>query len=116
MCIRDSLRNMPVNESRWESAHSSLLSTYRTNPISSRSVPRFVYDVNALGLNMDPRSSRFDKLGNLEISDFKRFYENKIQPRSILFSIVGDSSKIDMKSLEKLGRIERVEAKELFRR
>ena len=110
------LRKMPVNENRWESAHSSLISSYRTNPISSRAIPRFVYDVNALGLDIDPRVSRFKRLNELKISDFKNFYDHQIQPTPILFSIVGDSSKIDMDSLAKFGVIDRIEPDALFRR
>ena len=110
------LRKMPVSENRWSSAHSSLISNYRTNKISSRAIPRFVYDVNALGLDMDPRASRFEKLNSLKISDFKNFYDQQIKSNPILFSIIGDSSKIDMESLEKYGLIKRIEPDALFRR
>ena len=110
------LKDMPISENRWSSAHTSLLSTYRTNPISSRAIPRFVYDVDILGLNMDPRESRFQRLKNSQPKDFENFYIEKIQSRPILFSIVGDSEKIDLNALEKLGDLTRVKAKDLFRR
>ena len=42
------LEEMPINDTRWESAHTSLLSTYRTNPIGYRSTPSFVYGVKGL--------------------------------------------------------------------
>lgn len=112
----DLLREMPINKNRWRSAHSALLSTYRTNPTTSRSVPRFVYDVDALGLNIDPRKERFEKLNSANIESFEKFYTDKIQSKPILFSIVGDSGKIDMKELQKLGKVKQVEAKTLFRR
>ena len=32
----DLLDDMPINQTRWESAHTAILSTYRTNPIGSR--------------------------------------------------------------------------------
>ena len=44
------LKNMPLNQTRFDSALTSLLSNYRTNPITSRAIPRFVYDIHALGL------------------------------------------------------------------
>ena len=50
------------------------------------------------------------------MKEFANFYSEKIQSRPILFSIVGDSTKIDQSELEKLGTLTRVEAKDLFRR
>ena len=110
------LRQMPLNENRWASAHSSLLSTYRTNPLTSRSIPRFVYDVDALGLEMDPRKHRFEKLANASLESLSDFYTSKIQQKPILFSIVGDSEKIDMEALEQFGEVKSIKGFSLFRR
>jgi hypothetical protein len=110
------LKDMPLSTNRWSSAQTSLISTYRTNPIASRAIPGFVYDVDALGLKMDPRESRYQKLEAANMKDFANFYSEKIKSRPILFSIVGDSTKIDQSKLEKLGTLTRVEAKDLFRR
>lgn len=110
------LRQMPLNENRWASAHSSLLSTYRTNPLTSRSIPRFVYDVDALGLEMDPRKHRFEKLANASLESLSEFYTSKIQQKPILFSIVGDSEKIDMEALEQFGEVKSIKGFSLFRR
>jgi len=112
----DLLRKMPLSDTRWKSAHTSILSHYRTNPIPSRSIPRFVYDVDRLGLPIDPRAQRFEKLQGAKIGDFEDFYLQNIQPRPILFSIVGDSNRIDLAGLEKYGDITRVSPQELFNR
>ena len=110
------LKEMPVSNTRWSSAHASLLSAYRTNPITSRAIPKFVYDVDTLGLKIDPRESRFKNLSKAKIDGFEKFYQNKIKAKSILFSVVGDSTRIDMEALEKFGPFTQVTAKELFRR
>ena len=110
------LKEMPVSNTRWSSAHASLLSAYRTNPITSRAIPKFVYDVDTLGLKIDPRESRFKNLSKAKIDGFENFYQDKIKAKSILFSVVGDSTRIDMEALEKFGPFTQVTAKELFRR
>ena len=110
------LKEMPVSNTRWSSAHASLLSAYRTNPITSRAIPKFVYDVDTLGLKIDPRESRFKNLSKAKIDGFEKFYQDKIKTKSILFSVVGDSTRIDMEALEKFGPFTQVTAKELFRR
>ncbi len=110
------LKEMPISEPRWKSAYTSILSNYRTSPIASRSIPGFVYNVDALGLQMDPRRERFAKLEQENIQDFVDFYSSKIQSRPILFSIVGNSEKIDMKELEKFGKIKLLRPSTLFNR
>ena len=110
------LDEMPINQTRWDSAHAAILSAYRTNPISSRSIPGFVYDFNALALNEDPRSNRYDSLQKADIDSLRGFYEKEIQPKSILVSIVGDSIKIDLNELKKIGPLTEVKPQQLFNR
>ena len=110
------LDGMPINQTRWDSAHAAILSAYRTNPISSRSIPGFVYDFNALALKEDPRSNRYDSLQKADIDSLRGFYEKEIQPKSILLSIVGDSKKIDLNELKKIGPLIEVKPEQLFSR
>jgi predicted Zn-dependent peptidase len=110
------LENMPINDTRWESAHSSILSNYRTSPIPYRATAGYVYDINALGMNEDPRRNRFEKISTASIQILEEFYANSIKAKKKLLSIVGDSSKIDLKELEKIGPIRLVNKEELFTR
>jgi predicted Zn-dependent peptidase len=110
------LDNMPINQTRWDSAHSAILSAYRTNPISSRSIASFVYDFTALGLNQDPRSNRYKNLQEANIDTLSGFYEKEIKPKSILLSIVGDAEKIDLDELRKIGPLTEVKPEQLFNR
>lgn len=110
------LEDMPINENRWESAHASILSTYRTNPIGYRSTPSFVYDVRTLGLEMDPRKKRYEALRSAQIKLLTDFYNEEIKPKAKLLSIVGDSGKIDLEKLSEIGPITKVKAEDLFTR
>jgi len=110
------LEDMPINENRWESAHASILSTYRTNPIGYRSTPSFVYDVRTLGLDMDPRKNRYEALRSAQIKLLTDFYNEEIKPKAKLLSIVGDSGKIDLEKLAEIGPITKVKAEDLFTR
>ena len=110
------LKNMPLNQTRFDSALTSLLSNYRTNPITSSAIPRFVYDIHALGLADDPRITRYDKIKASTMADLKAFYLHKIKTRPIFFSIVGDSTKIDLLSLERFGKVIQINKNQLFNR
>jgi len=50
------------------------------------------------------------------IETLSEFYKNSIQPKAKLLSIVGDSSKIDLSELEKIGPVTRIKAEQLFTR
>jgi len=116
VAFMDLLENMPINQTRWESAHSSILSSYRTNPIPYRGTPGFVYDVTALGLSGDPRKNRFKIVEEADIKTLEEFYKNSIKPKAKLLSIVGDSRKIDLKELEKIGPVTLIQKEQLFNR
>jgi predicted Zn-dependent peptidase len=112
----DLLENMPLNHTRWESTHSSILSSYRTNPIPFRSTGGYVYDMKVLGLDKDPRENRFDILKAATSKTLKEFYEQTIKPKAKLLSIVGDSTKIDLAELEKIGPVIQIKSDQLFTR
>ncbi len=112
----DLLDDMPINQTRWESAHTAILSTYRTNPIGSRARPGYVYDFRALGLREDPRKNRFLSLEGAEMSSLREFYSEEIKPQNILISIVGDSQKIDLEKLQQFGPLTEIKVKQLFNR
>ena len=110
------LENMPINQTRWESAHSSILSTYRTTPLPYRGTAGYIYDIQALGHKEDPRKDRFERTSKASKKVLEDFYKNSIQPKSKLLSIVGDSSKIDLSELKKIGPIRTITKDQLFTR
>ena len=75
-----------------------------------------VYDVNALGLQGDPRKDRFEQMNNSTMETLSEFYQNSIKPKAKLLSIVGDSTKIDLAELEKIGPVTKINTEQLFTR
>ena len=112
----DLLDNMPINDTRWDSAHSAILSSYRTNPIGSRARPGYAYDIDLLGLDSDPRKTRYQQILASTSDSLKNFYESDIKPQNILISIVGDSEKIDLEKLKEFGPVTEIKVEKLFRR
>jgi hypothetical protein len=51
-----------------------------------------------------------------DIKTLEEFYNNSIKPKAKLLSIVGDSNKIDLKELEKIGTISLIKEEQLFNR
>lgn len=110
------LHHMPLNQNRWNSAQEALESAYRTNHVKFRHVPASVYDWTQLGLPQDPRKTRFPVIEGATLDTLKTFYQQQIQPRPILISIVGDPERIDLQALEKIGPLRKATQADLFTR
>ena len=59
---------------------------------------------------------RYESLQTAKINSLREFYEEEIQPKSILLSIVGDSNKIDLEELKKIGPVTEIQPEQLFNR
>ena len=92
----------------------SILISYRTNPIKSRSIAGFVSDYHNLGLKEDPRGNRYQTIQDTNIEDLRSFYQEQIQSKSILVSIVGDSEKSTLLNWKKLVRSPKLNQKIFF--
>ena len=69
-----------------------------------------------LKIKEDPRKNRYSFLEGANIKTLEDFYKNSIQPKTKLLSIVGDSKKIDLDELRKIGPLTVIKADQLFTR
>ena len=110
----DLMDNIPVSPERFEEARASILNRYRTNKISFRRVLGSVRSWERLGVPVDPRKSRFEKIQVAEMDDMLGFYGQNLKNRVKLISIVGDKNKIDLDALEKYGTVSEVGLEDIF--
>ncbi len=110
----DLLDNMPVTPERFEEARTSILNRYRTNKISFRRVLGSVRSWERLGIPVDPRKSRFERIQAAGMDDMLAFYGQNLKNRVKLISIVGDKNKIDLAALGKYGSINEVGLEDIF--
>ena len=106
--------DMPVTPERFEEARTSILNRYRTNKISFRRVLGSVRSWERLGIPVDPRKSRFERIQAAEMDDMLAFYGKNLKNRVKLISIVGDREKIDLAALEKYGSVSEVGLEDIF--
>ncbi len=110
----DLMDNIPVSPERFEEARASILNRYRTNKISFRRILGSVRSWERLGIPVDPRKSRFEKIQVAEMDDMLAFYGRNLKNRVKLISIVGDKNKIDIAALEKYGTVTEVGLEDIF--
>ncbi len=110
----DLFDEMPQSEERFEETSQAIINVYRTSPIGFRNVLGSVRGWERLGLDGDPREKRFAQVESAEMSSMLDFYSTHIKGKPKLVSIVGESSKIDLDALAKLGTVITVDEETIF--
>ena len=66
------------------------------------------------GYEKTPAEENLEKIENLTFDDIKKYYEEHIKGKKIAISVVGDPRQVDVKALEKYGKVVRLTPAKLF--
>ncbi|MCC6798129.1 MAG: insulinase family protein [Candidatus Hydrogenedentes bacterium] len=105
---------MPVSEDRFAISKQSLLNSFTSSRLGFREILGTVRSWERLGLQPDPRKSRYEQALNADSNLMVDFYKSNIAGKPKLISITGDKNKIDMEKLAKFGTIREVTQDEIF--
>jgi predicted Zn-dependent peptidase len=105
---------LPESPERFTAAKDSILNTYRTTRVGFRSVLDVVEAWERLGLPVDPRRGRYQKVLKAELPLVMRFHAERLRDRPKLISIVGDRSRINLEALKQLGDFRELPVDDLF--
>ena len=110
----DLLDNLPVSADRFRDAQKSVLNGYRTSRLGFRQVLGSARAWERLGVPVDPRRPRFEAIGKADIGTMLEFDRAHVKGRPKLISVVGDTSRMDMVRLGRLGEVIEVGLKDIF--
>jgi len=108
------INNMPVSEKAFGIAKDALLARLRTERITRFSVIDYFLEQEELGLKEDTRKQLFDAVQAMTLEDVVAYQQKNIKGRKYTTCILGRESDLDMKSLEKWGRIVRLTQEDIF--
>ena len=108
------INDMPVSENSFKIAKEALISTYRTERTTKSAVLEAYEKAEKLGLDYDINRDVYAKVKNYTIGDVVKFQQEVIKGRKFRTVILGRESDIDMKALEKFGKVTVVPVEELF--
>ncbi len=111
--ILELVRNIPMQPDRLVKAKQSSDARYRASRVDPRSVTGWVMAWDDLGLKGDPRSTYWKGVQKLDEAALAEF-AGRFAKGNVIISIMGDSARIDMKALGKLGKVRKVKVEELF--
>ncbi|MCK9255355.1 MAG: insulinase family protein [Bacteroidales bacterium] len=113
--IMDSLINkMPEKYGRMENIKSALLQSINSSKPSWRNLSTTVESWMLQYYKEDPRIAKFEIFNSIDFKNILVFYQNNIQKRPMLITIVGNKEKIDFKELEKFGKIIEIDKKQIL--
>ncbi|MDH7942251.1 insulinase family protein [Pseudohongiella sp. SYSU M77423] len=110
----DLIDNMPQSFERFADAYGSQINDYRTATTSARQVPGMVRAWQRLGYNSDPRPEQFAQLQSAGFEDMLQFQQNHVAGRPKFISIVGDTDRIDLEALSRLGTVQTLSVDDVF--
>ncbi len=105
---------MPEAEPLFNSARASVISQLQTERITKADVLYQYEAAKKMGLDYDLRRDVYEKSKTLTLAELKDFHAKHYQNRKYVFLVIGNEAALDMKVLEKLGKVNKLSLPELF--
>ncbi len=110
----DLLDNMPVSELNFDLAKTSLISEYRTSRVRKMSVINSYLTCEEAGLKESPAKANYNAIKNMTLNDVINFNKTYIKGQKHVVVVLGNKNEVDMKALEKYGKITTLSLEEIF--
>ncbi len=106
--------NMPESEITFDAAKNSLLNQIQTTRTTKTSIMFDYLAAKKRGLDYDIRKDVYTQVPGIRLKDIKNFQEENVKGRKHTILVLGDKDKIDMKVLEKYGKVKELSLEQVF--
>ena len=110
----DLLDNMPVSELNFNLAKESLIAQYRTNRVRKFGVISQFLSCELLGLKASPAKNDYNAIQKMTINDVTNFNKTYIKGQKRVVVVLGNKDEVDLKGLEKYGKVTTLSLEEIF--
>lgn len=108
------INNMPENADRIENIKSYMRQEALSSHPDFRDKAQYLRAYQRMGYQGDPAEENLAKIDALTFEDIVKFYEENIKGKPYCIGIMGNSKNIDLKKLEKYGKVVRLTDNKLF--
>ncbi|NVO01754.1 MAG: insulinase family protein [Bacteroidetes bacterium] len=112
--MSDLINNMPESEKNFSAAKEAVIKNIRTERVTRASILFNYENAKKLGLNYDIRKDIFNKIPNMQFSDLKTFQEKYLKNKKYSVLVLGNKKNLDIKTLEKYGKINYLTLEDIF--
>lgn len=109
------VREMPEKPDRISMIKQSIINQVNNDYPSFRDLSEKVASYKRNGFESDPNEALLSGISDMEMMDIIRFYRHNIRLKPIVYVIVGNSRRIDMKKLADYGEIIRLRKKDVYK-
>ena len=112
------LKDMPLTEKNFESVRQELINDISNDFPSFRTIGTTIASSRLYGWTEDVNTGRAAMYRNATMDDMRKYYEENIKNHSNnrVIAIVGSKKKLNLKELEKYGKVVFLKEKDLFRK
>jgi hypothetical protein len=108
------LNDMPQSPKAFDIAKENMITNLRTERILRESILWSYISDSEFGYTYDRRKDIFEQVPNFTLEDVIAFQEEYVKNRPYTYCILGDSKDLDLKSLEKIGKITKLTKEDIF--
>ena len=108
------LNDMPESQKAFDVAKENMLTNIRTKRVLRENIFWNYLEDAEFGYTTDSRKETFDNVQTMTLDDVKAFQKKYVKDKPYTYCILGDSKELDLKSLEKIGKIKKVGQEEIF--
>ena len=109
------IHEMPEKEERISTVKQSIVNQINNDFPSFREVPEKVAGFRRNGFDNDPSEALLSGISDMDMKDIIRFYRHNVRLKPVVYVIVGNSRRIDMKQLETYGDVIRLRKKDIYK-
>lgn len=109
------IHEMPEKEERISTVKQSIVNQVNNDFPSFREVPEKVAGFQRNGFDCDPSEALLSGISDMDMKDIIRFYRHNVRLKPVVYVIVGNSRRIDMKQLETYGNVIRLRKKDIYK-
>ncbi len=110
----DLLDNMPVSELNFDLAKTSLISQYRTDRTRKMSIINYYLTCEEMGLKTPLDRTNFNAIQKMTLNDVVNFNKNYIKGQKRVVVVLGNKDEVNLKGLEKYGKVTTLSLEEIF--
>ncbi len=110
----DLLDNMPVSELNFDLAKTSLISQYRTNRTRKMNIINYYLTCEEMGLKTPMDKTNYNLIQKMTLDDVTNFNKTYIKGQKRVVVVLGNKDEVDLKGLEKYGKVTTLSLEEIF--
>jgi predicted Zn-dependent peptidase len=112
--MMDLVNRMPESKANFTASKEAILQGIRTERITKAGILFNYENAQRLGLNYDIRKDVFAKVPELSFEQLKSFEEDHVKNKKYTILVIGKKEDLDMKTLEKYGRVSYLTLEDVF--